>query len=84
MCVFYHLQGTEGNLQVSLAYLVQGVSQVAPDIQVQTHRFLIQTRKSKCVLKNRTITSSSSLGMIISVFSPLFTQIHIRRTMCRD
>ena len=59
MCVFYHLQDTKGNLQVSLAYLVQRVSQVAPDIQVQTHRFLIQTKKSKCVLKTGTITSSS-------------------------
>ena len=39
MCVFYHLQETKGNLQVSLACLVQRVSRVALDIQVQTHRF---------------------------------------------
>ena len=34
LCAFYHLQGTKGNLQVSLAYLVQRVSQGALDIQV--------------------------------------------------
>ena len=68
LCAFYHLQGTKGNLQVSLAYLVQRVSQGALDIQVQLCTFLIKTKKSKFGLKNSTITLSSQLAMVVSVF----------------